>query len=472
MIFIALLILSAFSIATSAAFFSVYGLANTFSGTFWGVVVMGASLEAGKLMTASYLYRYWEHTHIALRSVLLSVCFAVMLLTSGGIFGFLSTGYQSDVLPLKQKADQVKMLEEERTRSLARKVQIDDLLAKNTTTVTNVQAADGSVDKNAAKVLRETTRSRESMVKQYREEQKQVTSRITELDKQMLPLKQDLIKTEAHVGPIIYIAKAFDLDSDNATKYLIYLIIFAFDPMAIALTLAVNVALRVRKEEKETANRVTLPVPDPLPPAPEPEPEKIAPPVEEVEPMAQPRLVEPYVPNEITPIHNYVSTKPELLPTASTFVMSQPDSAKLPEPSPIDNMAIHRAKVEASFAPDVAQAFLEHLDRATVLRSDSTPVALSVPEQDALHRALVNSVKVIEPIVVSPVVDLPINNRPMPTGTWGNGPVDAAKINELISHYQYLKNKKGSESQLTREEMGEFRAIATVLQKHGFSLYL
>ena len=267
MVFISLLIISAFAIASSAAFFSVYGLANTFSGTFYGVIVMGASLEAGKLMTASYLYRYWEHTHAALRSVLLAVCFAVMLLTSGGIFGFLSTGYQADVLPLKQKADQVKLLDEERTRNLTRKLQIDDLMTKNTTTVTTVQSADGTIDKNAAKVLRESTRSRESMVKQYKVEQKQVTDRITEIDKEILPLKQELIKTEAHVGPIIYVAKAFNLDPDNATKYLIYLIIFAFDPMAIALTLAVNVALRVRREEKE-AKPTVMPAPIPKPTEP------------------------------------------------------------------------------------------------------------------------------------------------------------------------------------------------------------
>ena len=457
MIFIVLLIISAVAIASSAAFFSVYGLANTFSGTFYGVIVMGASLEAGKLMTASYLYRYWEHTHVVLRSVLLAVCLAVMLLTSGGIFGFLSTGYQADVLPLKQKSDQVKLLDEERTRNLARKLQIDDLMTKNTTTVTNVQAADGSIDKNAARVLHETTRSRESMVKQYKEEQKQVTIRISEIDKEILPLKQELIKTEAHVGPIIYVAKAFNLDPDNATKYLIYLIIFAFDPMAIALTLAVNVALRVRKEEKEEKeekeanDKAVAPIPEALEPVWESPTAYTAAMTDDIEVFPEEEPLPEPIPVPLPRIH--IPEMPAYTP--STFIMSPP-SQQIPDPTPDE--VVERPEENQGNEP------------ASEPASEPT-VALSIPEQKAMHRALDNSVKIIEPdpTYVNPVVDLPINARPM--SGWSTGTIDAAKINELVAHYTTLKNKRAVTS-LTRDELSDFMAIADVLQKHGFSMYL
>ncbi|PPD53420.1 MAG: hypothetical protein CTY12_04890 [Methylotenera sp.] len=230
MFFIILLMLSAFSIAGSAAYFSVYGLANTFHGTFWSVVIMGGSLEAGKLVAASYLYRFWTKTQFVLKTYLMIGTLALMILTSTGIFGYLSTGYQTDALPLKQIEQQVKLLDEEKARLIIRKQQID-------TQIANLPS--------------DFSKGRLKLMKGFQTEQEQTTSRINQLDKDLLELKTKVIQTEAHIGPITYIAKAFDLDTDDATKYLVYLIIFVFDPMAVALTLAVNIALRERKKEKE-----------------------------------------------------------------------------------------------------------------------------------------------------------------------------------------------------------------------------
>ena len=80
MIFIALLVLTTMALAGAAGFFAVVGLAAIFSGTFWSVVFMGGALEAGKLMAASYLYRYWEHTNIWLKTYLIAGILALMLL--------------------------------------------------------------------------------------------------------------------------------------------------------------------------------------------------------------------------------------------------------------------------------------------------------------------------------------------------------------------------------------------------------
>lgn len=244
MFFIILLALTALSIAGSAAVFSVYGLANTFSGVFWSVVVMGGSLEAGKLIAASYLYRYWSKTGWLLKSYLFAGIATIMILTSTGIFGYLSTGYQTDILPLRQIESQLVLLEGEKARVLERKKEIDAQIA--------------NLPKNYVA-------SRIKLMKEFDAEQKTLTSRVAAIDKEMLDLKQAQIKTEAHVGPITYIAKAFDLNTDDATKWLVFLIIFAFDPMAVALTLAVNIALRVRGEEKGAVKAVPLSAEPPEP---------------------------------------------------------------------------------------------------------------------------------------------------------------------------------------------------------------
>lgn len=303
MIFIILLILSTLAVAGSAAFFSVVGLAATFSGTFWSVVVMGGSLEAAKLVAASYLYRYWKKTGFLLKTYLIAGVIALMVLTSTGIFGYLSVGYQLDSLPLKQTQQQISVLEEERIRLIQRKKQIDDQIQSGAI-VQNIQRGD-RIDPNAVRALRETTRARASTFKQFNLEQKQVTARISDIDGQLLTLKQQQIKTEAHIGPITYIAKAFDLDTDNATKYLIFLIIFAFDPMAVALTLAVNVALRLRKEELESKKITPTPIIEPIP-----EPIVQAPIIEQPVPVVEPpEPVEPPAPT-IEP------TTPEFAPVS------------------------------------------------------------------------------------------------------------------------------------------------------------
>ena len=134
--FIILLVLSTLSIAGSAAFFSIYGLAQIFTGSFWPVVIMASSLEAGKLISASYVYRYWNKISILMRSYLIAAVLILMVITSAGIFGFLSAAYQQDILPLEQNKQQVVLLLHEKdeiqnlkSERLERRKQIDNDIA-------------------------------------------------------------------------------------------------------------------------------------------------------------------------------------------------------------------------------------------------------------------------------------------------------------------------------------------------------
>lgn len=425
MIFISLLIAAAMAIAGSAAYFSVYGLAHLFSGVFWSVVVMGSALEAGKLISASYLYRYWNKTNIFLKSYLMAGTLALMILTSTGIFGYLSSGYQQDILPLKQKTEQVNLLEDEKTRDIARKKQIDDLLAGGTQ-VTSVNRANGTLDPNAARVLRETTRQAAGKASQFKAEQEQLTKRVADLDAQLLTLKQDLIATEAHIGPITYIAKAFGLDSDDATKYLIFIIIFSFDPMAVALTLAVNIALRIRDEEKvevEPTNGFTPP--EPMPPAPVPPPEVI-----ENEPWATPeRIAE--IEQELADEEN-----------APIFEHLEPT---IPEPAPAPEPELELVP-EEPVAPPPAMPSAEKFDSPL----DEEPYAPDEP---------------IDP----PAAPQPRIARPYANLT---GDLSQGKLKELVDHYRFLKAKVDMGDKLTRTERGEYQAIEDILRRSGYTMYL
>lgn len=444
MVFIIVLIIAATAIAGAAAFFSVYGLAHTFSGTFWSVVVMGGSLELGKLVAASYLYRYWEKTHVALKIYLMTGVLALMVLTSTGIFGYLSSGYQTDVLPLKQAEEQIKVLDEEKARLIARKQQIDTQIAQ---------------------LPQNSVRGRTALIKGFKDEQATVTARISELDKQILEHKTKLIQTQAHVGPITYIATAFGLDSDNATKYLIYLIIFAFDPMAVALTLAVNIAQRIRREELEEARQAAI---------------VAAREAEEAEREERKRKMQAEHEERMFAESLAAQIIEHQRPGPAHEVLQQPEEITI-EPTPIDDVGAVMTDpvddrpdfeltppepMELVVEPEVVDEPIDHADQIeldlTQPPVEPNPEPTEVAEQDFS--------------TAPPTLDLPPpqqrHYRPY-SGLWNTETLNMEdKLSELIQHYNWLKQRRNTGEELSRDEIWEYQAIEDVLKKHGYNIYL
>lgn len=243
MFFITLLILSTLSIASSAAFFSIYGLAQIFTGSFWPVVIMASSLEAGKLISASYVYRYWTKMTSWMKIYLITAIIVLMGITSVGIFGFLSAAYQQDILPLEQKEQKIGLLTHEKeevsvlkTERIDRKKQIDADIA--------------SLPNNYITGRQRLMESYGPELEQLREDVASYTDRIREITTEIQALKAETLEQRVHTGPIIFIAEVFEQDVDEATKWLILIIIFAFDPLAVVLTIGANMAILERQKEK------------------------------------------------------------------------------------------------------------------------------------------------------------------------------------------------------------------------------
>lgn len=236
MLFIAILLLTTLSIAGTAAFFSVYGLSQIFMGMAVPVMIMGASLEAGKLVAASFLYRYWNDISWTLKFYLSTAVFILILITSIGIFGMLSAGYQSDSLPLKEIESKIQLLKEEQQQLIERKKEID---------------------KQISNLPSNMVRGRQRLMSTFGPELEQINTRLPQITTEIQQLSSKQVHTQAHVGPIVYIAKAFNQDIDDATKWIVLVIIVVFDPLAVALTIGVNVALKKRAEEKQRKKQRT-----------------------------------------------------------------------------------------------------------------------------------------------------------------------------------------------------------------------
>jgi hypothetical protein len=221
-------------VAAAAAYFSIYGLALIFSGAMIPVIIMASALEVGKLCATSVVYNYWKDLSYLMRGYLISAILVLMLITSGGIYGFLSSAYQQDQLPLEKITEKIKLLDIEYNRKVGRLKQMDDIIS--------------SISSNyISKRLEEK--------KQQRTEREQLATRINEIENEKLEISNKKIETESHIGPIIYIAKALNRTTDDAIHWLILLFVFAFDPLAVALTIVANMLTRIRKDKINLKNK-------------------------------------------------------------------------------------------------------------------------------------------------------------------------------------------------------------------------
>ena len=214
---------SALSIAGSAAFFSVFGLSKLFAGAQLAVIIMAGSLEFGKLVAASFLYRYWTNINLLHRTYMTIATIILVLITSAGIFGFLSNAYQGATVTF----------EKESTALLYKEDRLDQLSEDKKFLKEELEAAVEELPENyrtAKRKLRED----------YQPKINEINNQMLSLKSEIGDLKIALVETGVDVGPAIYLARVFDTDVDSVVKFFIFILIFVFDPMAVIFVISYN----------------------------------------------------------------------------------------------------------------------------------------------------------------------------------------------------------------------------------------
>jgi hypothetical protein len=235
---------SALLVAGSAAFFSVFGLSKLFSGAALSVIVMAGSLEFTKLVAASFLYQYWYDMGRILKWYLTLGVAVLVLITSAGIFGYLSNAYQGATVVFEKQTTALLAYEDRLEQLEEDKVFLKEEL--------DVQVA--SLPENyitAKRKLRED----------FNPQIQKVNNEILDIKGKVADLKVELIETGVDVGPAIYLARTFDTDVDTVVKFFIFILIFVFDPMALAMVIAWNTSLgrksyEVYKEEDDRVEKI------------------------------------------------------------------------------------------------------------------------------------------------------------------------------------------------------------------------
>ena len=224
--FTTLIGVSALLVAGSAAFFSVFGLSKLFSGAQISVIIMAGSLEFSKLVAASFLYQYWYSMSKILKTYLSIGVAILVIITSAGIFGYLSNAYQGATVNFEKQSTAL-LYKEDRLEQLSE----DKEFLKE-----ELEAAVAELPENyrtAKRQLRE----------EYQPKINQINTDMMTLKSEIGDLKVELVETGVDVGPAIFLARAFDTDVDTVVKFFIFILIFVFDPMALAMVLAWNTAV-------------------------------------------------------------------------------------------------------------------------------------------------------------------------------------------------------------------------------------
>ena len=248
---------TALAISAVAAYYSIIGLIAIFSAAVIPIAIMGVVLELGKLVTASWLYHYWKKVHKILKIYLMSAVFILMFITSMGIFGFLSKAHieQTTIsgdksLEIVSVENQIKRYETDIFRAENSLKLLDDTLARYTQL--------GAVTKglNARKEQEEERNELNQSIQNS-------TKIIAELTKKKFDLRKEQLRIESEVGPIKYIAELIYGDStqsiiEDAVRWVIIIIVFVFDPLAVLLLISANITLkeeRKRRRTKKTRSR-------------------------------------------------------------------------------------------------------------------------------------------------------------------------------------------------------------------------
>jgi len=249
-----LTLVTALIISVSAAYYSILGLTAIFAAAFWPIVILGSSLEVGKIVSTLWLHKYWHRAEIQYKIYLSAAVAILMVLTSMGVFGFLSKAHLDQAVPSGDIQAQVQIYDDKiKTQrdniEAARKAlrQMDEAVDQTMSRSTTETGAD-----KAANLRRSQARERGNLQNDISRAQ----SEITKLQEQRAPIASQARQIEAEVGPIKYIAALIYGDNpdanllEKAVRWVIILIVIVFDPLALTLLLAATKTFEWERENQ------------------------------------------------------------------------------------------------------------------------------------------------------------------------------------------------------------------------------
>jgi len=229
------LAIAATCVSTLGAFFSIVGLGALFSGATVSVWIMAGSLEFAKFVLAAYLHQTWKILNPFMKAYMTSSVVILSTITSVGIFGYLSDAYQSASTVLE--AENIKLV---------------DLKKQQEGYESEIDRLNYAVDEIPDARISKKLQARQEIEPKVLD----LKSKIQDLDKQVTQANLHILEVKKKVGPLIFISKNFNVDIDVVVRYLIFIFVTVFDPLAICLVIASTYSIESRKYKKQVSESV------------------------------------------------------------------------------------------------------------------------------------------------------------------------------------------------------------------------
>ena len=270
LLFPLLIAFSALSVSASAAFYSVSGLSKLFAGAAFAVIIMAASLEIAKLVIASLLYQYRKNLPKLLKWYLSIACFILIVITSMGIYGFLSAAYQETAAKAGTIDAKIELVEVKRDNVKEQLVVYNEekssineavVSLRNGLSTNRIQYKDtlGNIITTQSSTTR---RILTQQLDQAIDRQTEVNSKIDQLNEALFKFEEEIVEirlsdaVSSELGPLKYLSGLTGWPMDRIINWLLLTIIFVFDPLAIALVVAANFAFeQIRPKTKKNLYR-------------------------------------------------------------------------------------------------------------------------------------------------------------------------------------------------------------------------
>lgn len=259
-------LVSALSVSASAAFYSVTGLSKLFAGASLEVLIMASTLEIAKLIVASLLYQYWNEINKTLRFYLSLSVGVLIIITSMGIYGFLSSAYQETSTKYDIIQKEINILElkkerftEDRNSLINEKTQLDNGINELRNGLANnvIQYKDHETGEIITTTSSSTRRVLENQLTEAVERRNGITNKLEAVTDSITSTDIKILNTEtnsdvaAELGPLKYISKLINKPMGEVVNILLLVIIFVFDPLAISLIIAANFLFDNLKNKKD-----------------------------------------------------------------------------------------------------------------------------------------------------------------------------------------------------------------------------
>lgn len=219
------LIISAICVSTLGAYFSIIGLGALFSGAVLAVWFMAGALELSKFVLAAYIHQRWKEIGGAFKYYLTFAIVVLSLITSLGIFGFLSDAYQSASTAIQ--SENIRLETEKNQMEMTRQ----EIARLN-------KAIDEVPDARITKKMKVRSEMEPAIA--------ELTKKLEGYEKKISSYNLSIVEIQKKVGPLIYISRAFNIEIDAVVKYLILIFVLVFDPLAICLVIASSQAINSR----------------------------------------------------------------------------------------------------------------------------------------------------------------------------------------------------------------------------------